>query len=351
MGRRREAGVSLPPYVYLRRKSYYFRSPIPPRKWTPLGNVLAIALIRYAQLIAGDTEDCATIANVVAESQPAAYATFSSMTEWYFREFVPDKSARTQRDNSREITRLLAVFGEVAMHNISSKDVRTYLHERGKQAKTRANREVALLSHIFSKAIEWEIISTANPCAGIPRFAEQARERYVTDEEFALVWSAAAQLLQDALDLALLLGQRPADTLNLTLNNVDSEAIALTQSKTGRKVRIRIEGQLLEVLRRISSRRRVHGEIQLIVNEAGRALTASALRSLFDAARHKAGVSFQFRDLRAKNATDTDDVFLAQQRLAHTTVTTTERYIRRRKGALVAPLYGAKTQSARHGKI
>lgn len=44
-----------------------------------------------------------------------------------------------------------------------------------------------------------------------------------------------------------------------------------------------------------------------------------ALRSRFDRARIAAGVSFQFRDIRAKAAADTEDLGRAQKLLGHKT--------------------------------
>ena len=60
-------------------------------------------------------------------------------------------------------------------------------------------------------------------------------------------------------------------------------------------------------------------------------------------AREKAGIekaAFQFRDLRAKAATDTDDavgIEAARVLLGHTTQNMTKRYIRNRKGHLSEP--------------
>ncbi|WP_269533645.1 tyrosine-type recombinase/integrase [Chitinimonas sp. BJYL2] len=91
--------------------------------------------------------------------------------------------------------------------------------------------------------------------------------------------------------------------------------------------------------------------LKLLVNEEGRPLTYHALRSRFDRARIEAAKQniglaseiqhFQFRDLRAKAGTDTTessgDIRKAQKQLGHTTVTTTERYVRDRRGALSDP--------------
>jgi len=44
-------------------------------------------------------------------------------------------------------------------------------------------------------------------------FPESGRDRYVTDAEFLAVHGKADPTLQDAMDIALLTGQRPADVL------------------------------------------------------------------------------------------------------------------------------------------
>lgn len=76
----------------------------------------------------------------------------------------------------------------------------------------------------------------------------------------------------------------------------------------------------------------------LIHDENGQPLTYFALRSRFDKAREVAGVSFQFRDLRAKAATDTGDLSHSQKLLAHKDRDMTEHYVRARRGELVKPL-------------
>lgn len=62
------------------------------------------------------------------------------------------------------------------------------------------------------------------------------------------------------------------------------------------------------------------------------------MRSRFDKARDLAKVSFQFRDIRAKAATDTGDLAHSQKLLAHRNRDMTEHYVRSRIGERVRPL-------------
>lgn len=141
--------------------------------------------------------------------------TFMAISQRYELEVIPTKARRTQTDNLKELERLRAVFGRVLIDSIKPHHVRAYLDKRGEQAKARANREKALLSHIFNKAREWGYTDATNPCQGVKGFKETGRDRYVSDDEFQAVWAKADQTLRDAMDLALLTGQRPADVLKI----------------------------------------------------------------------------------------------------------------------------------------
>ena len=63
-----------------------------------------------------------------------------------------------------------------------------------------------------------------------------------------------------------------------------------------------------------------------------------AMRGRFNKARTLAGVEFQFRDIRAKAATDTGDLAHSQKLLGHRNREMTEHYVRTRVGERVRPL-------------
>src|SRR5260370_25529922 len=78
--------------------------------------------------------------------------------------------------------------------------------------------------------------------------------------------------------------------------------------------------------------------LSLIQDEKGQRLSYFALRSRFDKARKAAKVSFQFRDIRAKSATDAEDLQYAQKLRGHKHQAMTQHYTRNRKGEKVRPL-------------
>lgn len=308
----------------LKGKMYYHVSTDTPRKWTKLDQDLSIAKRLWAE-IEGEPPESST-------------CTFSGVATRYRKEIFPTKAPQTQRDNEKELTRLEAVFGAMAIDSIQPKHIKQYLVKRGETAKVRANREKALFSHIFNFAREYGYTNATNPCAGVRGHRETGRDRYVEDVEFMAVWNAAHYTVQDAMDLALLTGQRPADLLKFNRDDIRDGSLCLKQNKTGKPLRIAITGELQALIERILNRKhKIMGGPALLQDGNGQRLTSCALRTRFDKARKAAGVSFQFRDIRAKTATDIDDLPHAQKLLGHKSREMTEHYTRHRKGEKVSP--------------
>jgi len=113
-------------------------------------------------------------------------------------------------------------------------------------------------------------------------------------------------------------------------------------------LRIAIEGELADVINRILAKPRDKVNKALLQDPDRQRLSYFALRSRFDKAREQAGVSFQFRDLRVKAATDTEDLAHAQALLEHKNRATTEIYTRERLGNVVKPNKGLNSKRKRY---
>ena len=337
MGRKPTVNLHLPPGMRARRRGdviYYYLevAPVPGGPKRPeksLGTDYGKALKQWADQTQTTT--------------PGAVVNFRQAAERYLREVVPTKAEATQRDNRREMAKLLEFFGDAgaALDKIEPQHIRRYLDWRGAEAKTRANREKALFSHVFNCAREWGYTAAPNPCRGVKGHKLQARDVYVTDAQLKAVWQAASDGLRDALDLAYLTGQRPADVLKMAETDIQDGVLLIRQNKTATKLRIAIEGELKDVLARIRTRKAGSSvrHMALVIHN-GQPMSASTLRSQFEIAREAAGQGWQFRDLRAKAATDKEErqgMQAAQDQLGHTSATMTKVYVRNRKGKLVGP--------------
>jgi integrase len=351
MGRKSTANLNLPKGMRARQQKsgrifYYLDTGRKPRHEIPLGSDYAEAVRQWAEL-------------TVTGKAPAV--TFSEVAARYKKEIIPTKAPRTQKDNLSELSKLLEFFNDPPIDEIHPVDVRQYLDWRGATAKVRANREKALLSHIWNFARERGITALANPCKGVQGFKESGRDVFINDDVFEAVRIAASAAVRDAMDLAYLTGQRPADTLKMRETDIRDGKLTVKQGKTGKTVRMNLydESGLLNGLGRlienITSRKKGSAvrNLSLIISQGGFALSTSGLDNGFERARIKAADladknglldlasrirGFQFRDLRAKAGTekaDTDGLMEAQRQLGHSSVKMTEHYVR--LGQIVTP--------------
>lgn len=337
MGRKPTKNLHLPPRMRLKqtlrgKTYYYYDLGGKPRRWIALGPDFVEALRAYADLEQGNSDRLAVI-------------TFRHVAQRYQSEVLPKKARETQRTNMIQLARLFEFFDNppASLDDIRPIHVRKYLDWR-RQSPVAANREIALFSHIFNMAREWGATDRPNPCMGIKKHKEIGRDVYVDDHLYRLLWDKADVALRDAMDLAYLTGQRPADVLKIDERHVRGGVIEVRQNKTRTVLRIEVRGELEMLLSRIAERKSSYKvrSTALVVDEAGRPLGSAGLRFRFDRAREAARIeksAFQFRDLRAKAGTDKEalsDIREAQALLGHGSVAMTEHYVRKR-GKRVTP--------------
>ena len=342
MGRKPSKPGAVPRLRARRQKSgrihYYYDHGIVDgsRKEEPLGSDYGLAIKRWAEI---ENAGSAPVAKVI---------TFRLVADRYMAEVAVRKADRTLSDNQKELANLLAFFDDppAPLEAIEPVNVRQYMDWRTREntAFVRANREKALLSHIWNFARDKGYTALPNPCAGIKGYKEEGRDVYLEDVEYQRVWDAADVCLRDAMDLAYLTGQRPADTLRMSEMDVRDGVLHVQQGKTGAKVRIAVDGELVALLDRIRARKAGYKvfNTRFVVNEYGRAIGVNAMSRRWKKACDAAGVEgVQFRDLRAKAGTDktesAGDIRQAQKQLGHSSVVMTEHYVRNRRGHKVTP--------------
>jgi integrase len=343
MGRKNTRNLNMPPHMHPRTqrsgKIYYYmykREDGGKRVEIALGDDFILALKKYAEL------------NVVVEA--GAGATFTDVYKRYLVDSLPKLAASSAKMWRSDIKHLLESFRDAPLSQIKPVNIRHFLDDHADKPTT-ANRCKRVFSVMWNKARGWGYTDLPNPCEGIQGYALGKRTVYITDEVFALVYGHASQVLRDAMDLAYLTGQRPADALSMTEHDIIDGHLIVTQEKTKQPLRIQIVGQLEALLLRIDERKAGHKvkTAALLVNEHGKRLNAGTLRRHFDAARAKAAEknpaeaaeikAFWFYDLRAKAADDTSDNRgdqAASDLLGHDSIKTTQRHYLRR-GKIVSP--------------
>lgn len=317
---------------------YYYRDST--GKEIPLGTDLSKARLKWAEL--------------EAKEKPADLTTMKGIFDRYVRDVIPKKGERTQKDNMAELKQLRPTFDEAPIDSITPFNIAGYRDARS--AKVRANREIALLSHVFNMAREWGLTERENPCQGIRKNKEAPRDYYANAAVWDAVYAVAEQELKEAMDLGYLTGQRPADVLIMRSDDTEGDYFLVTQGKTGQKLRILMrteagENSLGRLVREIGERNAGHSSKYLLINRHGKRMTKGMLRLRWDKAREKAQQNaieqgdpllaakiggFQFRDIRPKAASEIIDIGDASLLLGHSKQEITKR-VYRRIGATAKP--------------
>ncbi|MFK3640591.1 phage integrase [Pseudomonas protegens] len=295
----------------------------------PLGTDLDQAKVEWARL--------------ERRAPPKPNHLMSYVFDRYEKEIIPGKSIRTQSDNRKELKQLRRAFENAPIESITPQVIAQYRDAR--TAKVRANREIALLSHAFTIAREWGLTDKANPCFGVRRNKEKPRDYY----------AEAVQELKDAMDLAYLTGQRPADVLKIAATDLNNGFLLIGQGKTEKRLRLEVEGVqsgLSAFIKDLQERRSINGirTSTLITNTSGLRMSQQMLRNRWDDARETAAIKaaaggdpalafsirqFQFKDIRPKAASEIE-LTHASRLLGHSTEEMTKK-VYRRVGEIVKP--------------
>jgi len=322
MGRSRKTDKHLPKRMYLRSGSYYLVDYF--NKWHNLGRVYVKAMAEYGRLTDPD-KPCKTIGDLL---------------DRYLLEVAPTKSERTYKNKLWDSRCLRAALAHIQIDLLTAKIIYQYVDARIK-TPVAANRELALLSHMYKKAIRWGYTET-NPCIGIERYQERPRDRYVEDWEYQAFKDFAGPLISVYMEFKLLTGLRRGDILSLKLSQIKDDGIHAYISKS-KKTQIFAWTDALELaVKNIKKLDRPVKGFYLFITKKGQPYTGSGFASIWQrkmrAALEEGIITDRFRehDLRAKTASDTN-LQHASDLLAHGDEKTTERvYMRKPKN--VTPL-------------
>ncbi|RQO51506.1 tyrosine-type recombinase/integrase [Pseudomonas sp. KBW05] len=352
MRQKSTANRDLPPRMIRRRQKrkngtiwigYYYngRDAEGKRKEIPLGSDLDDAKVEWARL--------------ERKAVPSPAHLIDRLFEEYEKKVMPKLTKGTQDDYQKGLRQLKKAFSGAPLDAMTPQIIAQYRDAR--KAKVRANREIALLSTMFTFAREWGLTDKANPCFGLRRNKETPRDYYAGEIVWNAVYDQAPQELKDAMDLAYLTGQRPADVLKVATTDLNAGFLMVKQGKTSKKLRLRLEDEgvqsgLSAFIDDLQERRALKGikTSRLITNTSGLRMSQQMLRNRWDEARENAAIKagadgdsalavlirqFQFKDIRPKAASEIE-LGHASRLLGHSTEEMTKK-VYRRVGEIVKP--------------
>jgi len=337
---RREENRGLPARWRFKHGAYYYRVPVgleelwEGKKEYRLGKTLNEAYRVWA-----------TRLDIFANAK-----TMAELLDRYALEVIPTKAPKSQELNLIAIRKLKPVFGHMPITAVKPIHVYQYRDKRGRDGKKAANHDIEVLSHAFTKAIEWGLCEN-HPIKGkVRKFSTPPRRRYVEDWEIEEALKVASPFIKAYIRLKLLTGMRRGDMLSVKMSDLKEDGIHVTPRKTahssGKKLIIEWSDELRALIEEITRLRKKIYSIWLFHTNKGQPYikpdaSANGFDSIWgrfmDKVMTRTNVTERFteHDLRAKVASDTESDH-ARQLLGHASSEITER-IYRRKANKVKP--------------
>ena len=219
-----------------------------PQEWLPIGTYPAMSLkeardrVKAERRRIDDGIDPA-VANRTPSAPPAPEKpvyTFAMFVPVYIA-FQKGRTKGWENEQGKITRHLLPVWGDRELKSLTRADV----HERLDALTTKGlsvgvNRIQALMSRIFTVALDRGLVDHHPAARIIKRFPDTPRERVLSDAELRALWAgleARPGAAADAMKLRLLLGQRGGETAGMTWSELDLEAgiWSLSGSRTKNK--------------------------------------------------------------------------------------------------------------------
>lgn len=193
-----------------------------------------------------------------AEREEKPRGTVRELAEVYLERHAKPRKKTWRADENRIARHVLPTLGKLPAASVRRSDIELLHHEIGvKQGLPyEANRVRALLSVMFRRAVDWGFMPEGhqNPCAGIARYREQPRDRYVMPEEMGRLLAAISAepdpFLRAYFQLLLLLGLRKSELLRARWADVDFEhrVLRIPEPKSGKPQSVPLPAAAVEIL-------------------------------------------------------------------------------------------------------
>ena len=276
--------------------------------------------------------------------------TVEELVRRFFDEHCPARVAlgrmapRTVVEYRKQASRyILPALGKYKVAAVNRRQVERMLAGTG-AALVQRNRTMALTRRLFNLAETWDWRPQySNPCRGIERAREEARDRVLSSSELGRLSAALADLepkypfATAAIRTAALTGLRASECLSLEWGNVSFETARATlpRTKTGRRT-IPLAAPVLDLL---ASLPRITGNPHVFAGGRGAAVGYKLTRRVFAEAVSRAGLdNVRLHDLRRSLATSLAATgispFALRDVLGHSTLTMSNRYVRAASDAL-----------------
>lgn len=238
---------------------------------------------------------------------------------------------RSWKRDEQLLASLIDFFGGANLEQISPMRIEDFQRKRIERVSpATANREVALLKHMFNTAEKWQLHSGPNPVRQVRFLAENNLQfRTLSEEEEKALIAECPMYLADIVIFALNTGLRSGEIFNLKWEDVDLEARRLQTitSKTRRRLELPLNDSALRVLQSWQAIKRGPNVFYNWSTGSPFVDLSAGLRKACKAAAIDGVTWHTFRHTFASRLTRKGvDIVTVKELLGHSTVTVTMRY-------------------------
>lgn len=301
-----------------------------------LGKTEQEAIVRYYDIIK----------KLNVNNYEISIVTMDELIDKYILEVSSAKELSTRKNEQYSAERLKAVFTGVKIKNFKSSWAFKYKEITQKKYSTErydfkrsVNFDLTLLNLVFNQAIEWGIIENSDhPTRHLNiKYTIPARDRYAEKWELEEALKVATPFIKAYIRLKLCTGISQSDLLRIKESDLLEEGIYVQRSKTGQKTIYTWNDERREAIKECLDIRPCTSEYIFCTNKGGCYADSnknsgfqSAWKRFMKKALEKTALenSFTEHDLRTNVASDAESAEQARKRLAHKSVTTTNKYYR-----------------------
>ena len=265
------------------------------------------------------------------EIKRIANHSFRELTGEYLKWAARQRGYRTKKGY---VLQLAQSYGSLPLRRFSTmliEQLQTERLQRGNKPAT-INRLVATLKHMFTKAVEWDMVEeeTLKRVRRVKLLEENNRRlRYLSKEECQALINACDKHLKPIVITALNTGMRKTEILTLKWNQADFKHgfILLEITKNGERREIPINDTLRATLQSITRRL----DIPYLFYDPKKGKPYEDVKRSFASACRRSGLmDFRFHDLRHTFASHLVmagiDITTVKELLGHKTLAMTLRY-------------------------
>ena len=231
-----------------------------------------------------------------------------TLKQFFDNVYVPKYSVINKKPKTQAKDKTVFMNNLVSLHNrkmlsITHQEL-DWLHNKIKLdvSEFTANRAIALLKHMYNKAIDWGFPKDhGNPAQGVKMFKEKSRERFLLPDELRRLYKALEEepniIFKNFVLLALYIGQRKSNLLSLRWSNINLELgfVAFLDTKNGDH-RIDLVEQAKEILKNMP---RVQGNDFVFPSETSKSGHLEDFHRPWYALLKRAEIEdFRFHDIR-----------------------------------------------------